>query len=76
MVREMAAALKANGLVVGDRVAGKSLIILVDMISRVSAVVRNSATAIVLAIATASIGGIFSSTATDMGAEVGLILKI
>ncbi|KAK0476711.1 acetoacetyl-CoA synthetase [Armillaria novae-zelandiae] len=54
MVREMAAALRVNGLVVGDRVA---------------AVVRNSATAIVLAIATASIGGIFSSTATDMGAE-------
>ncbi|KAK0213121.1 acetoacetyl-CoA synthetase [Desarmillaria ectypa] len=54
MVREMAAALRVNGLVVGDRVA---------------AVIRNSATAIVLAIATASIGGIFSSTATDMGAE-------
>ncbi|SJK97182.1 related to acetoacetyl-CoA synthetase [Armillaria ostoyae] len=69
MVREMAAALRVNGLVVGDRVAGKSLITLVDMVSRVSAVVRNSATAIVLAIATASIGGIFSSTATDMGAE-------
>ncbi|KAK0195118.1 acetoacetyl-CoA synthetase [Armillaria mellea] len=51
MVREMAAALRVNGLVVGDRVAGIPSM------------------AIVLAIATASVGGIFSSTATDMGAE-------
>ncbi|KAF9007731.1 acetoacetyl-CoA synthetase [Hymenopellis radicata] len=54
MVREMAAALRVNGLRVGDRVA---------------AIVRNSITAIVLALATASVGGIFSSTATDMGTQ-------
>ncbi|KAG6830065.1 hypothetical protein H0H92_002355 [Tricholoma furcatifolium] len=46
LVRRMAAALRVNGLQVGDRVA-----------------------AVVIALATASIGGIFSSTATDMGAE-------
>ncbi|KAG6919379.1 hypothetical protein DXG01_006928 [Tephrocybe rancida] len=54
LVRKMAAALRANGLKVGDRVA---------------AVVTNSITAVTIALATASIGGIFSSTATDMGTE-------
>ncbi|KAG6817483.1 hypothetical protein H0H87_008108 [Tephrocybe sp. NHM501043] len=54
LVRKMAAALRVNGLQVGDRVA---------------AIVTNSITAITIALATASIGGIFSSTATDMGTE-------
>ncbi|CAL1706757.1 unnamed protein product [Somion occarium] len=54
LVREMAAALRVNGLQAGDRVA---------------AVVTNSVTAVVVAFATASIGGIFSSTAPDMGVQ-------
>ncbi|KAG2015435.1 acetoacetyl-CoA synthetase [Coprinopsis cinerea AmutBmut pab1-1] len=53
-VQELAAALRANGLKVGDRVA---------------AIVTNSINAIVIALAVASIGGIFSSTATDMGTQ-------
>ena len=32
----------------------------------------NAANAVVIALATASIGGIFSSTATDMGTQVGI----
>ncbi|KAF8893473.1 acetoacetyl-CoA synthetase [Infundibulicybe gibba] len=43
-----------NGLEVGDRVA---------------AIVTNSITAVVLALAVASVGGIFSTTATDMGTQ-------
>lgn len=35
-----------------------------------AAVVTNSINAVVLALATASLGGIFSSTATDMGTDV------
>ncbi|KAF8070101.1 acetoacetyl-CoA synthetase [Lyophyllum atratum] len=54
LVTELAAALRVGGLQVGDRVA---------------AIVTNSVTAVALALATASIGGIFSSTATDMGTE-------
>ncbi|KAF8197872.1 acetoacetyl-CoA synthetase [Pholiota molesta] len=53
-VREMAAALRINGLNVGDRVAG---------------IVTNCTNAVVIALAVASIGGIFSSTATDMGTQ-------
>ncbi|KAF9478796.1 acetoacetyl-CoA synthetase [Pholiota conissans] len=53
-VREMAAALRTNGLEVGDRVA---------------AIVTNSINAVVVALAVSSIGGIFSSTATDMGTQ-------
>ncbi|KAF9042189.1 acetoacetyl-CoA synthetase [Panaeolus papilionaceus] len=53
-VQAMAAALKCNGLTVGDRVA---------------AIVTNSINAVVIALATASIGVIFSSTATDMGIQ-------
>ncbi|KDR75136.1 hypothetical protein GALMADRAFT_140674 [Galerina marginata CBS 339.88] len=53
-VRALAAALRVNGLQVGDRVA---------------AIVTNTANAVVIALATASIGGIFSSTATDMGTQ-------
>ncbi|GBE80624.1 Malonamoyl-CoA synthetase vrtB [Sparassis crispa] len=54
MVKEMAAAMRVNGLVAGDRVA---------------AIVTNSIYAVVLALAAASIGAIFSSTATDMGTQ-------
>ncbi|KAJ3749562.1 acetoacetyl-CoA synthetase [Lentinula detonsa] len=53
-VQKMASALRANGLQIGDRIA---------------AVVTNSIEAVVLALATASIGGIYSSTATDMGSQ-------
>ncbi|KAJ3509790.1 hypothetical protein NLJ89_g5033 [Agrocybe chaxingu] len=53
-VRAMAAALRVNGLKPGDRVA---------------AIVTNTSTAVVVAIATTSVGGIFSSTATDMGTQ-------
>lgn len=35
-----------------------------------SAIVTNSVNAVVVAIATAVVGGIFSSTATDMGTQV------
>ncbi|KAF9452755.1 acetoacetyl-CoA synthetase [Macrolepiota fuliginosa MF-IS2] len=54
MVRQMASALRISGLQVGDRVA---------------AIVTNSITAVVVALAVASIGGIFSTTATDMGVQ-------
>ncbi|KAJ7282809.1 acetoacetyl-CoA synthetase [Mycena rebaudengoi] len=54
LVRQMASAMRQNGLVVGDRVAG---------------IVNNTATSVVIALATASIGAIFSSTATDMGLQ-------
>lgn len=37
-----------------------------------AAIVTNSINAVVIALAVASIGGIFSSTATDMGAQVRL----
>lgn len=55
MVRQLAAALRVNGLQKGDRVA---------------AVITNSIDAIVIAFATLSIGAVFSSTATDMGVQV------
>lgn len=54
MVRKMAAAMRANGLKVGDRVA---------------AIIANSITAVVAALAASSVGAIFSSTATDMGTQ-------
>ncbi|TDL24283.1 acetoacetyl-CoA synthetase [Rickenella mellea] len=53
-VRKTAAAMRRNGLKVGDRVA---------------AVITNSIDAVVIALATASAGAIFSSTATDMGVQ-------
>ncbi|KAH9839228.1 uncharacterized protein C8Q71DRAFT_503581 [Rhodofomes roseus] len=54
MVRKLAAAMRANGVTKGDRVA---------------AIVTNSIDAVVIALATASIGAIFSSTAPDMGTQ-------
>ncbi|OCH93786.1 acetoacetate-CoA ligase [Obba rivulosa] len=53
-VRLTAAAMRASGLKTGDRVA---------------AIVTNSVHAVVIALATTSIGAIFSSTATDMGSQ-------
>lgn len=73
-VRAMTAALRVNGLQVGDRVAGER-----NYLRKgnklfnpcFEAIVTNSANAVVIALATASVGGIFSSTATDMGTQVG-----
>ncbi|KAF8724492.1 hypothetical protein AX14_008751 [Amanita brunnescens Koide BX004] len=56
-VRVMASALRSSGVNVGDRVA---------------AIVTNSVTAVVVALATTSIGAIYSSTATDLGASAVL----
>ncbi|ESK86563.1 acetoacetyl- synthetase [Moniliophthora roreri MCA 2997] len=53
-VQEMASAMKANGVGVGDRVA---------------AIITNSIVAVTIALATTSIGAIFSGTATDMGQD-------
>ncbi|TFK70614.1 acetoacetate-CoA ligase [Pluteus cervinus] len=53
-VRKMVNALRVAGLEKGDRVAG---------------IVTNSINAVAVALAVASIGGIFSSTATDMGVQ-------
>lgn len=57
MVADMAAALRVNGLQVGDRVA---------------AVLTNCMTTVVLSLATISVGAIFSCTAPDMG-EQGIL---
>ncbi|KAJ7451807.1 acetoacetyl-CoA synthetase [Mycena galericulata] len=54
MVRRMARAMRLNGLQKGDRVAG---------------IVNNTINAVVICLATASIGAIFSSTASDMGTQ-------
>ncbi|KAJ6489561.1 hypothetical protein C8R47DRAFT_1273830 [Mycena vitilis] len=54
LVRQMARAMRRHGLKKGDRVA---------------AVVNNTVSAVVIALATASIGGIYSSTMTDMGTQ-------
>ncbi|KAI0786787.1 acetoacetate-CoA ligase [Abortiporus biennis] len=54
MVKDMASALRANGLKVGDRVA---------------AILTNHIWVLVIALATSSIGAVFSCTATDMGVQ-------
>ncbi|KAJ7267603.1 hypothetical protein B0H12DRAFT_116954 [Mycena haematopus] len=54
LVRQMASAMRRHGMQKGDRVAG---------------VLNNTVTAIVIALATASIGATYSSTATDMGTQ-------
>lgn len=73
LVRRMAAALRANGLQVGDRVAGTSTpswsSVLLFNALRI-AIVTNSIHAVVICLAVASVGGVFSSTATDMGTQV------
>ncbi|KAI0284512.1 acetoacetate-CoA ligase [Russula brevipes] len=53
-VRKLAAALKTHGLQPGDRVA---------------AIIANRTTSVALVLATASLGAIFTSTATDMGVQ-------
>ncbi|KAF8258376.1 acetoacetate-CoA ligase [Lactarius quietus] len=53
-VRKLAVALKLHGLRPGDRVA---------------AIIANRTSSIAIALATASLGGIFTSTATDMGVK-------
>lgn len=53
LVRQMACAMRRHGLKEGDRVA---------------AIVNNTITAVVIGLATTSIGAIHSGTATDMGA--------
>lgn len=81
LVREMAAALRVNGLQVGDRVAGTCFLSTYhksvptrDTNSCFTllylAIVTNSVSALVIALATASIGAVFSSTAPDMGVQV------
>jgi acyl-coenzyme A synthetase/AMP-(fatty) acid ligase len=40
----------------------------------VAAIITNSITAVVVALATSSVGAIFSSTATDMGTQVSLVV--
>ena len=78
LVRRMAAALRVNGLQPGDRVAGWFLYDFLSWFRMLNfhpdlpAIVTNSINAVVIALATISIGGIFSSTATDMGTEVGI----
>ncbi|KAJ7497750.1 hypothetical protein FB451DRAFT_1163582 [Mycena latifolia] len=54
LVRQMACAMRRHGLKKGDRVGG---------------IVNNTITAVVIGLATLSIGAIYSSTATDMGAH-------
>ncbi|KAH9055528.1 acetoacetate-CoA ligase [Lactarius vividus] len=54
LVRKFATALRLHGLQSGDRVA---------------AIIANRTTSIAIALATASLGGIFTSTATDMGVK-------
>lgn len=75
LVQEMAAALRANGLQVGDRVAGmiRSRPCILEILTwhhSSTAIVTNSINAVVIALAVASIGGVFSSTAPDMGTQV------
>ncbi|KAG7094617.1 putative NRPS-like protein biosynthetic cluster [Marasmius oreades] len=54
MVQAVSAAMRSSGVVAGDRIA---------------AVITNSIEAVVLFLATASIGAIYTSTAPDMGAK-------
>ncbi|KAF7793994.1 hypothetical protein EIP86_005120 [Pleurotus ostreatoroseus] len=60
LVREMAGAMRASGLQAGDRV---------------SAIVSNTVDAIVISLAAGSIGAIYSSSSTDMGAQVRISLQ-
>ena len=45
-----------------------------DLFSRTTAIIANRTTSIAIALATATVGGIFTSTATDMGAKVSPVL--
>ncbi|KAF7793992.1 hypothetical protein EIP86_005118 [Pleurotus ostreatoroseus] len=68
MVQTLAAAMRINGLQAGDRVAGE-LEIEIKRILRISTIITNSIDAVVIALATISVGAIYSSTATDMGTQ-------
>ncbi|TFY75053.1 hypothetical protein EWM64_g8960 [Hericium alpestre] len=71
-VGKMAAALKVKGLRPGDRVAGLFFPPIFDVTSNdtlSTAIVSNDIDAVVIVLATASAGGIFSSTATDLGTQ-------
>ena len=78
LVRKFAAALKLHGLQSGDRVAGSSfghlLCVQDEHFSRAAAIIANRTISIAIALATASLGGIFTSTATDMGVKVRTLL--
>ncbi|KAF9010591.1 hypothetical protein BDQ17DRAFT_1387810 [Cyathus striatus] len=73
MVKRMAAALRVHGLQPGDRVAGTHNNLHFFYFNAYLyfgvAIVTNSINAIVIALAVASIGGIFSTTATDIGTQ-------
>lgn len=70
-VRVVASALTSSGVGIGDRVAGEAIsMVKVVLNNDCTAIVVNSATAVVLALAATSIGAIFSSTSTDLGASV------
>lgn len=72
----MASALRASGLQIGDRVAGVFRVcdgVSLAILTLDAAIVANSIGSVVIAIAVASIGGIFSSTATDMGTQVNVL---
>lgn len=67
----LVAALRCSGISSGDRVAGRldRCSILVAFKLRLLAIITNHINAIVLALATASIGAVFSPTAPDMGKQ-------
>ena len=78
-VRKLASAFNAHGFRPGDRVAGSCLFVsnfcmscLIGPTSRVVAIVANRTTTVAIALAVASLGGIFTSSATDMGVKVPL----
>ncbi|KAJ7191401.1 acetoacetate-CoA ligase [Mycena pura] len=62
LVRQMACAMRRHGLQKGDRTRPRCL-------RSIAAVVNNTVTAIVICLAASSIGAIYSSTSTDMGAQ-------
>jgi acetoacetyl-CoA synthetase len=70
-VRKLAGALRIHGLQPGDRVAGSFRVWLhVSPDSYDQAIVANRTLSVAIALATACLGGIFTSTATDMGVKV------
>jgi acetoacetyl-CoA synthetase len=78
LVRKFATALKLHGLQPGDRVAGSSFGLTLHVpdehFSHAAAIIANRTSSIAIALATASLGGIFTSTATDMGVKVSLFV--
>lgn len=75
LVKDMAAAMRANGVCVGDRVAGAYICHSIEDGVRpdtlpILAIVTNHINAVVICLAAASIGAMYSSTAPDMGTQV------